>query len=123
MTGEQAHIGEEGHRSMPGPDPQAASASPSPEIASQAVLERGESPVPGNSSDTPQEPPVKIASAIELTRVLRAAGLSKAAARAVVSNGWKGLQALGSPQPPEDEITALVDAMAALKAKLEEDTK
>jgi hypothetical protein len=76
--------------------------------------------VPGISSDTNQKTEVMIASAIELTRVLRAAGLSKAAARAVVSSGWKGLQALGSPQPPHDEITALVDAMTALRAKLEE---
>lgn len=75
--------------------------------------------VPDMSSDTP-EPPVRIASAIDLTRILRAAGLSKAAARAVVSNGWKGLAALSSPELPQDEITALVDAMEALRAKLEE---
>ena len=121
MTQETVHNGEEGHRSIPGPVPQVAPVMPGPGIAKTAVQETGESPVPGNQSDTPQEPSLMIASAVELTRVLRAAGLSKAAARAVVAGGWKGLQSLStSRQPPQDEITALVDAMTALRAKLEE---
>jgi hypothetical protein len=115
MNSEQEHTGNDSHRLTPGPVP----VSPGSEIAT--ILESGESPVPGTQSEKSQESSVKIASAKELTRILRAAGLSKAAARAVVSNGWKGLQALGSPQPPEDEISAVLDAMKALMAKLEDD--
>lgn len=107
---------------MLGSDPHAAPVMPGPEIAIAAVLEKGESPVPGmiSSDTTSQESTVEIKSAVDLVRLLRRAGLSKVAARAVTANGWKGLQALSTGDPPTDELTALVDAVSALRAKLEE---
>jgi hypothetical protein len=121
MISELGHNKNNGHRSMPGPDPQVAPVMPGSEIASQAVLEMGASPVPGVSSDTHPEPVAEIKSAVELVRLLRKAGLSKAAAKAVAAGGWKALQALSTSGTQDDEITALMDAMAQLKAKLEDD--
>ena len=110
----------QGDRSMPTPDPQVAPVMPGPGIAVAAVQETGKSPVPGNSSDTPQESTAEIKSAADLVRLLRKSGLSKAAAKAVASGGWKGLQALSPERSQENERRALVDALQAVRAKLEE---
>lgn len=120
MNSDQQYTEQISHRSMPRLDPQVAPVMPGPEIAKAAVSEMGESPVPDVSSDTNPEPAVDVKSAAELVRLLRSAGLSKAAARAVASAGWRGLKALGSGAP-QDEIGDLITALNAVKAKLEED--
>ncbi len=73
----------------------------------------------GDSRAADASEPKQFNSAAELTKALRSIGLSKAAAKAVVSGGWPALQQLSGSAEPEpdygDMATSLRAAITALE--------